>query len=80
VGSNVSELEFSAVFDSGTTYTLLNDPAYTIISTSVSNLNNMFHDIIGISFNTIEYDLNSYYFVVRFPSQRKPVQLSECQL
>ena len=30
----------------------------------------MFHDITGISFNTNEYDLYSYYFVVRFPSQR----------
>ncbi|KAK7816059.1 aspartyl protease family protein 1, partial [Quercus suber] len=66
------KLEFSAIFDSGATFTYLNDSAYTIISTSVSHLYNMFHDIIGISFNTNEYDLYSYYFVVRFPSQRKP--------
>ncbi|XP_075655274.1 aspartyl protease family protein 1-like [Castanea sativa] len=34
VGSNVSELDFSAIFDSGTTYTYLKDPAYTFISMS----------------------------------------------
>ena len=72
MGSNVSKLEFSAIFDSGTLYTLLSDPAYTFISESVSNLNNVFHDIMRIHILTNEYDL--FYFVVRFPSQRKPVQ------
>ncbi|XP_035538938.1 aspartyl protease family protein 1-like isoform X2 [Juglans regia] len=32
VGSNSSELEFSAIFDSGTAFTHLSDPAYTFIS------------------------------------------------
>jgi hypothetical protein len=39
MGSNVSKLEFSAIFDSGTSFTSLSDPAYTFISESVSNLN-----------------------------------------
>nr|POF23317.1 aspartyl protease family protein 1 [Quercus suber] len=34
VESNVSQLDFSAIFDSGTRFTYLKDPAYTIISTS----------------------------------------------
>jgi hypothetical protein len=32
VGNNVTDISFSAVFDSGTSFTNLNDPAYTIIS------------------------------------------------
>lgn len=38
VGGNVADLEFSAIFDSGTSFTYLNDPAYTLISESVSSL------------------------------------------
>ncbi|XP_035549501.1 aspartyl protease family protein 1-like isoform X2 [Juglans regia] len=34
VGQNSSELEFSAIFDSGTSFTSLRDPAYTFISES----------------------------------------------
>lgn len=73
MGSNVSELDFSAIFDSGTSFTSLKDPAYTIISMTVSNLNYVFNGIVGITFNTNENDLYSYYFAVRFPSQRKPI-------
>ncbi|KAH7848268.1 hypothetical protein Vadar_000342 [Vaccinium darrowii] len=32
VGNNVTNISFSALFDSGTSFTNLNDPAYTIIS------------------------------------------------
>ncbi|GLT74142.1 hypothetical protein SLA2020_459560 [Shorea laevis] len=34
VGGKVQNLEFSAIFDSGTSFTYLNDPAYTVISES----------------------------------------------
>jgi hypothetical protein len=36
VGGRDADLEFSAIFDSGTSFTYLNDPAYTLITTSVS--------------------------------------------
>ena len=39
VGENVTDLSFNAIFDSGTGFTHLNDPAYTAISESVSSLN-----------------------------------------
>ncbi|KAM4118487.1 hypothetical protein ACB094_02G207000 [Castanea mollissima] len=32
VGANVSEMEFSAIFDSGTSFTQISDPVYTFIS------------------------------------------------
>lgn len=32
VGEEIRDLEFSAIFDSGTSFTYLNDPAYTLIS------------------------------------------------
>ncbi|KAI3428915.1 Peptidase A1 domain-containing protein [Psidium guajava] len=32
VGEEIHDLEFSAIFDSGTSFTYLNDPAYTLIS------------------------------------------------
>ncbi|KAF8028423.1 hypothetical protein BT93_E1129 [Corymbia citriodora subsp. variegata] len=32
VGKEIHDLEFSAIFDSGTSFTYLNDPAYTLIS------------------------------------------------
>ncbi|KAJ7944119.1 aspartyl protease family protein 1-like [Quillaja saponaria] len=32
VGGTVSDLEFSAIFDSGTSFTYLNDPAYTLFT------------------------------------------------
>lgn len=38
VGGNVADLEFHAIFDSGTSFTYLNDPAYTLIADKVSNL------------------------------------------
>jgi len=47
VGSSSSKLELSAAFDSGTSYTLLRDPAYTFITESVSILHEAFPDIIG---------------------------------
>ncbi|KAK8673125.1 hypothetical protein V6N13_111480 [Hibiscus sabdariffa] len=34
VGGNAGDLEFNAIFDSGTSFTYLNDPAYTLISES----------------------------------------------
>ncbi|KAG7967863.1 hypothetical protein I3843_08G121400, partial [Carya illinoinensis] len=37
VGKNSSELEFSAIFDSGTSFTSLRDPAYTFISESFNS-------------------------------------------
>jgi hypothetical protein len=36
VGGNTGDLEFDAVFDSGTSFTYLTDAAYTLISESVS--------------------------------------------
>ncbi|PPR84272.1 hypothetical protein GOBAR_AA36435 [Gossypium barbadense] len=38
VGGNTGDLEFDAVFDSGTSFTYLNDPAYTLISETFNNL------------------------------------------
>ncbi|XP_057500084.1 aspartyl protease family protein 1-like isoform X2 [Actinidia eriantha] len=38
VGENVTDLSFSAIFDSGTVFTHLNDPAYTAISESCTPL------------------------------------------
>ncbi|XVF15967.1 hypothetical protein REPUB_Repub09cG0201500 [Reevesia pubescens] len=38
VGGNAGDLEFYAIFDSGTSFTYLNDPAYTLISESFNNL------------------------------------------
>ena len=38
VGEKVDDLEFHAIFDSGTSFTYLNDPAYKQITNSVSNL------------------------------------------
>ena len=38
MGGNAADLEFHAIFDSGTSFTHLNDPAYKQITNSVSNL------------------------------------------
>ncbi|KAJ0098226.1 hypothetical protein Patl1_29162 [Pistacia atlantica] len=38
VGGSASDLEFTAVFDSGTSFTYLNDPVYTQISETFNNL------------------------------------------
>ncbi|XP_061367723.1 aspartyl protease family protein 1-like [Gastrolobium bilobum] len=38
VGGNASDLEFHAIFDSGTSFTSLNDPAYTQITHSFDSL------------------------------------------
>ncbi|KAK4791209.1 hypothetical protein SAY86_031622 [Trapa natans] len=38
VGGNINDLEFSAIFDSGTSFTYLNDPAYTLISKKFNSL------------------------------------------
>ncbi|XP_039012361.1 aspartyl protease family protein 1-like isoform X2 [Hibiscus syriacus] len=38
VGGSAGDLEFNAIFDSGTSFTYLNDPAYTLISESFNNL------------------------------------------
>lgn len=42
VGGNAANFEFSAIFDSGTSFTYLNDPAYTQISETVSSLSYLF--------------------------------------
>ena len=67
VEKNVSALEFSAIFDSGTSFTSLKDPAYTFISESVSNLNVVFPHTVGIPF----YNLQVYmiYVILQFNSQ-----------
>lgn len=41
VGGTDADLEFTAVFDSGTSFTYLNDPAYSLISESVSSFSNL---------------------------------------
>ncbi|KAK8694534.1 hypothetical protein V6N13_072083 [Hibiscus sabdariffa] len=38
VGGNTADLEFDAIFDSGTSFTFLNDPAYKLISESFNNM------------------------------------------
>ncbi|XP_044496005.1 aspartyl protease family protein 1-like [Mangifera indica] len=38
VGGSAADLEFTAIFDSGTSFTYLNDPAYTQISESFNNM------------------------------------------
>ncbi|XP_062101891.1 aspartyl protease family protein 1-like [Humulus lupulus] len=40
VGGTDANLEFSAIFDSGTSFTYLNDPAYTLISESFNKMAN----------------------------------------
>ncbi|KAK3014994.1 hypothetical protein RJ639_007247 [Escallonia herrerae] len=37
VGDNVTNVEFTAIFDSGTSFTYLNDPAYSIITESFNS-------------------------------------------
>ncbi|KAG8363797.1 hypothetical protein BUALT_Bualt19G0059700 [Buddleja alternifolia] len=37
VENNVTDIEFTAVFDSGTSFTYLNDPAYTVIAESFNS-------------------------------------------
>lgn len=37
VGDNVTDIDFNAIFDTGTSFTYLNDPAYTIISESFAS-------------------------------------------
>lgn len=39
VGDNVTDISFGAIFDTGTSFTYLNDPAYSAISESVSSSN-----------------------------------------
>lgn len=38
VGETAQDVEFSAIFDSGTSFTYLNDPAYTFIGETVSSV------------------------------------------
>ncbi|OWM66471.1 aspartyl protease family protein 1 [Punica granatum] len=38
IGGNTTDLEFTAIFDSGTSFTYLNDPAYTLISESFDSV------------------------------------------
>ncbi|XP_027345678.1 aspartyl protease family protein 1-like [Abrus precatorius] len=38
VGGNAADLEFHAIFDSGTSFTYLNDPAYTLIAEKFNSL------------------------------------------
>ncbi|KAJ8771137.1 hypothetical protein K2173_023462 [Erythroxylum novogranatense] len=38
VGGNAADLDFYAIFDSGTSFTYLNDPAYTLITESFNSL------------------------------------------
>ncbi|XP_022775453.1 aspartyl protease family protein 1-like [Durio zibethinus] len=38
VGGNARDLDFNAIFDSGTSFTYLNDPAYTLVSESFNTL------------------------------------------
>uniref|UniRef100_A0A2P2LFZ7 Peptidase A1 domain-containing protein n=1 Tax=Rhizophora mucronata TaxID=61149 RepID=A0A2P2LFZ7_RHIMU len=40
VGGHAGDLEFTAIFDSGTSFTYLNDPAYAYISETFNNLAN----------------------------------------
>lgn len=60
VGGTTSDLEFNAIFDTGTSFTYLNDPAYTLITESVSGLSSIFLSIIS-SFKICE--LNVIVFV-----------------
>lgn len=39
VGENVTDLEFTAIFDTGTSFTYLNDPAYSVLSESFNTQN-----------------------------------------
>ena len=67
VGKNVSALEFSAIFDSGTSFTSLKDPAYTFISESVSNLNVVFPETFEIPFYNVQFYM--MYVILQFNSQ-----------
>ena len=57
VEGTIVNLEFGAIFDSGTSFTYLNDPAYTQISESVSGLLNVLHSIIFVLQKLNQFDL-----------------------
>lgn len=38
VGDNVTNVDFSAIFDSGTSFTYVDDPAYSVITQNVSRI------------------------------------------
>lgn len=38
VGDNVTNVDFSAIFDSGTSFTYVDDPAYSVITQNVSHI------------------------------------------
>jgi len=42
VEDRVADLEFHAIFDSGTSFTYINDPAYTRLGEMVSDLQHSF--------------------------------------
>ncbi|KAM3709863.1 hypothetical protein ACJW31_02G206500 [Castanea mollissima] len=56
VGVNVSKMEFSAIFDSGTSFTQLTDPAYTFISKTVTGKRNLSNSQIPFEYC---YDLSA---------------------
>ncbi|PSS00450.1 Aspartyl protease family protein [Actinidia chinensis var. chinensis] len=79
VGDKVTNLSFSAIFDSGTSFTYLNDPAYTIISESFNsqvkekrhtNVSNMpFEYCYDLSANQQSLDLPTVNLTMKGGSQ-----------
>lgn len=74
VGGTSADLNFDAIFDSGTSFTYLNDPAYTSISESVSNWNSAFNVSVWsfITFWVHKFTkLKHKYFLLQFNLRAK---------
>ena len=73
IGGTTADLEFNAIFDSGTSFTYLNDPAYTQITESVSGLSSV------VSFTYLELQMSSQssynfgYLAVQFANKRRTI-------
>ncbi|KAM7529574.1 hypothetical protein LguiB_032984 [Lonicera macranthoides] len=53
VGDNATNLDFTAIFDSGTSFTYLNDPAYSVITGSVSTSIDIFCGLLSSIYTCI---------------------------
>ncbi|KAG6700738.1 hypothetical protein I3842_08G127700 [Carya illinoinensis] len=73
VGQNSSELEFSAIFDSGLPFTTIRDPAYTFISESVSSSNTTFNSQIQEKRHTSDPQMPFEYCYYLSANQTSPV-------
>lgn len=65
VGNSSTDLELTAIFDSGTSFTYLNDPAYTFITETVSPISKtLFYSGLTVSLIEVRMFL-SYFSLIR---------------